>query len=58
MPAIWLGDPNVAQGPIDVYHPDHRVNGKPDFKLHGRQKRLGLRIRVLRDVPRIRVAHS
>jgi exodeoxyribonuclease-3 len=25
-PAIWLGDMNVAPEPIDVYHPDRRVN--------------------------------
>src|SRR5262249_46369848 len=29
-PAIWLGDLNVAPEPIDVYHPDRRVND-PDF---------------------------
>ena len=25
-PAIWLGDLNMAPEPIDVYHPDRRVN--------------------------------
>src|SRR5262245_33979576 len=25
-PAIWCGDLNVAPEPIDVYHPDRRVN--------------------------------
>jgi exodeoxyribonuclease III len=25
-PAIWVGDINVAPEPIDVYHPDRRVN--------------------------------
>jgi exodeoxyribonuclease-3 len=35
MPAIWLGDLNVAPEPIDVYHPDHRVND-PDFHIDAR----------------------
>src|ERR1035438_5769795 len=35
MPAIWLGDLNVAPEPIDVYHPDHRVND-PDFHVDAR----------------------
>ncbi len=25
-PAIWVGDLNVAPEPIDVYHPERRVN--------------------------------
>jgi exodeoxyribonuclease III len=36
MPAIWLGDLNVAPEPIDVYHPDHRVND-PDFYIDARE---------------------
>ena len=36
MPAIWLGDLNVAPEPIDVYHPDHRVND-PDFHIDARE---------------------
>jgi exodeoxyribonuclease-3 len=35
-PAIWLGDLNVAPEPIDVYHPDRRVND-PDFHIHARE---------------------
>jgi exodeoxyribonuclease-3 len=35
-PAIWLGDLNVAPNPIDVYHPDRRVND-PDFHIDARQ---------------------
>jgi exodeoxyribonuclease III len=35
-PAIWLGDLNVAPEPIDVYHPDHRVND-PDFHIDARE---------------------
>jgi hypothetical protein len=31
--------------------------GKPDFKLQCLQKRLGLRIHALRNVPRMRVGH-
>jgi exodeoxyribonuclease-3 len=34
-PAIWLGDLNVAPEPIDVYHPDRRVND-PDFHIDAR----------------------
>jgi exodeoxyribonuclease-3 len=34
-PAIWLGDLNVAPEPIDVYHPDKRVND-PDFHVDAR----------------------
>jgi exodeoxyribonuclease-3 len=34
-PAIWLGDINVAPEPIDVYHPDHRVNDV-DFHIDAR----------------------
>jgi exodeoxyribonuclease-3 len=35
-PAIWLGDLNVAPEPIDVYHPDKRVND-PDFHIDARE---------------------
>jgi exodeoxyribonuclease III len=35
-PAIWLGDLNVAPEPIDVYHPEHRVND-PDFHVDARE---------------------
>jgi exodeoxyribonuclease-3 len=34
-PTIWLGDMNVAPEPIDVYHPDHRVNDV-DFHIDAR----------------------
>jgi len=34
-PAIWTGDMNVAPEPIDVYHPDRRVND-PDFHIDAR----------------------
>jgi exodeoxyribonuclease-3 len=34
-PAIWLGDLNVAPEPIDVYHPDKRVNDT-DFHIDTR----------------------
>jgi exodeoxyribonuclease-3 len=34
-PAIWLGDLNVAPEPIDVYHPDKRVNDV-DFHIDAR----------------------
>lgn len=34
-PAIWLGDLNVAPDPIDVYHPDRRVNDV-DFHIDAR----------------------
>ena len=34
-PAIWLGDLNVAPEPIDVYHPDRRVNDV-DFHIEAR----------------------
>jgi len=34
-PAIWLGDLNVAPEPIDVYHPDKRVNDV-DFHVDAR----------------------
>ena len=34
-PAIWMGDVNVAPEPIDVYHPDRRVND-PDFHIDAR----------------------
>jgi exodeoxyribonuclease-3 len=35
-PAIWTGDMNVAPEPIDVYHPDRRVND-PDFHIDARE---------------------
>lgn len=35
MPAIWAGDLNVAPEPIDVYHPDRRVNDC-DFHIDAR----------------------
>jgi exodeoxyribonuclease-3 len=34
-PAVWLGDVNVAPEPIDVYHPDRRVNDV-DFHIDAR----------------------
>lgn len=34
-PAVWLGDLNVAPEPIDVFHPDHRVNDV-DFHIDAR----------------------
>ena len=34
-PAVWTGDMNVAPEPIDVYHPDHRVNDV-DFHIDAR----------------------
>ena len=34
-PAIWLGDLNLAPEPIDVYHPDRRVNDV-DFHIDAR----------------------
>jgi exodeoxyribonuclease-3 len=34
-PAIWTGDMNVAPEPIDVYHPDKRVNDV-DFHIDAR----------------------
>ena len=34
-PAIWLGDLNVAPEPIDVYHPEKRIND-PDFHIDAR----------------------
>jgi exodeoxyribonuclease III len=34
-PAVWLGDMNVAPEPIDVYHPDRRVNDV-DFHIDAR----------------------
>jgi exodeoxyribonuclease-3 len=34
-PALWVGDLNVAPEPIDVYHPDRRVND-PDFHIDAR----------------------
>ena len=44
---MWLGDLNVAPEPIDVYHPDKRVNDRrfphrcPD-RLQGRRVRVGI----------------
>lgn len=35
-PVIWTGDMNVAPEPIDVYHPDRRVND-PDFHIDSRK---------------------
>lgn len=35
-PAVWLGDLNVAPEPIDVYHPDRRINDV-DFHIDARQ---------------------
>jgi exodeoxyribonuclease-3 len=35
MPAIWLGDLNVAPEPIDVYHPEKRGDD-PDFHIDAR----------------------
>jgi len=34
-PALWLGDLNVAPEPVDVYHPERRVND-PDFHIDAR----------------------
>jgi exodeoxyribonuclease-3 len=34
-PALWVGDLNVAPEPIDVYHPDHRLNDV-DFHIDAR----------------------
>jgi exodeoxyribonuclease-3 len=34
-PAIWVGDLNVAPEPIDVYHPEKRVNDV-DFHIDAR----------------------
>ena len=34
-PAIWLGDLNIAPEPIDVYHPDKRINDV-DFHIDAR----------------------
>jgi exodeoxyribonuclease-3 len=34
-PAIWTGDLNIAPEPIDVYHPDRRIND-PDFHIDAR----------------------
>jgi exodeoxyribonuclease-3 len=34
-PVIWLGDLNVAPEPVDVYHPDRRVNDV-DFHIDAR----------------------
>jgi exodeoxyribonuclease-3 len=32
---VWLGDLNVAPEPIDVYHPEKRIND-PDFHIDAR----------------------
>lgn len=34
-PALWVGDMNVAPEPIDVYHPDRRINDV-DFHIDAR----------------------
>jgi len=34
-PVVWMGDVNVAPEPIDVYHPDRRVNDV-DFHIDAR----------------------
>jgi exodeoxyribonuclease III len=34
-PAMWVGDMNVAPEPIDVYHPDRRINDV-DFHIDAR----------------------
>ena len=34
-PVVWMGDMNVAPEPIDVYHPDRRVNDV-DFHIDAR----------------------
>jgi exodeoxyribonuclease III len=34
-PALWMGDVNVAPEPVDVYHPDRRVNDV-DFHIDAR----------------------
>ena len=34
-PAVWVGDMNVAPEPIDVYHPDRRMNDV-DFHIDAR----------------------
>jgi exodeoxyribonuclease III len=34
-PCVWLGDLNVAPEPIDVYHPDRRINDV-DFHIDAR----------------------
>jgi len=36
VPAIWLGDLNIAPEPIDVYHPEKRVNDT-DFHIDARE---------------------
>src|SRR5882672_10583864 len=36
-PAIWLGDLNIAPEPIDVYHPDRRINDV-DFHIDARNR--------------------
>jgi len=35
-PLVWTGDMNVAPEPIDVYHPDHRLNDA-DFHIDARR---------------------
>jgi len=34
-PLVWLGDLNVAPEPVDVYHPERRIND-PDFHIDAR----------------------
>jgi exodeoxyribonuclease-3 len=36
-PAVWLGDLNVAPAPMDVYHPDRRLNDV-DFHIDARNE--------------------
>ncbi len=48
-PAIWLGDLNVAPEPIDVYHPDRRVNDV-DFHIDARNAYKAVRDRGFVDV--------
>jgi exodeoxyribonuclease-3 len=61
MPAIWVGDLNVAPEPIDVYHPDKRVND-PDFHIDARGRlqggrSLGFRRRLSQAPPGCRSIH-
>ncbi len=51
-PAIWLGDLNVAPEPIDVYHPERRVNDV-DFHIDARNAYKSTAAWGFRDVFRI-----
>ena len=51
-PVIWLGDLNVAPEPIDVYHPDHRVNDV-DFHIDARNAYKAARDVAFTDVFRM-----